>query len=112
MSLNSRNGGRSQVAICRGLRLPGSPERMRSSSWLPGSRLPAKSLQVGSACWLLPGLNRSAEFELAFDARAEFGLSRFSASPGTGRVGSGRAGLRRPYASPVSGRYNPVRIPQ
>ncbi len=52
------------------------------SSWLPASRLPGKSLQVGAVCWLLAGWNRSAEFELALDCWAEFGLSRFSASRG------------------------------
>jgi hypothetical protein len=52
-------------------------------SWrLPASRLPGKSLEVGAVCWLLAGWNRSAEFELALDDRAEFGLSRFSASRG------------------------------
>ncbi len=52
------------------------------SWWLPASRLPGKSLQVGAVCWLLAGWNRSAEFELALHDRAEFGLSRFSASRG------------------------------
>ena len=33
-------------------------------------------------CWLLAGWSRSAEFELALDDRAEFGLSRLSASRG------------------------------
>ena len=46
--------------------------------WLPASRLPGKSLQVASACWLLAGWYRSAEFELALDDWAELGLSRFS----------------------------------
>src|SRR5262245_21499929 len=50
--------------------------------WLPASRLPGKSLQVASVCWLLAGRERSAEFELALDDWAEFGLSRFSASRG------------------------------
>jgi hypothetical protein len=50
--------------------------------WLPASRLPGKSLQVGAVCWLLAGWNRSAAFELALDDWAEFGLSRFSASRG------------------------------
>jgi hypothetical protein len=52
------------------------------SWWLQASRLPGKSLQVGAVCWLLAGWNRSAEFELVIDDRAEFGLSRFSASRG------------------------------
>ena len=52
------------------------------SWWLPASRLPGKTLQVASVCWLLAGWNRSAEFELALDDWAEFGLSRFSASRG------------------------------
>jgi hypothetical protein len=52
------------------------------SWWLPASRLPGRSLQVGAVCWLLAGWNRSAEFELALHDRAEFGLSRFSASRG------------------------------
>ena len=42
-------------------------------------RLPAG---VGAVCWLLAGWERSAEFELALDDWAEFGLSRFSASRG------------------------------
>ncbi len=52
------------------------------SRWLPASRLPGKSLQVASVCWLLAGWNRSAELELALESWAEFGLSRFSASRG------------------------------
>ena len=52
------------------------------SWWLPASRLPGKTLQVASVCWLLAGWNRSAEFELAMGDWAEFGLSRFSASRG------------------------------
>src|SRR5262249_28366185 len=30
--------------------------------WLPASRLPGKSLQVASVCWLLAGWERSASF--------------------------------------------------
>ena len=45
------------------------------SWWLPASRLPGKSLQVASVCWLLAGWERSADFELALDGWAEFGLS-------------------------------------
>jgi hypothetical protein len=71
--------------------------------WLPASRLPGKSLQVASACWLLAGWNRSAEFELALDQWAEFGLSRFSASRGLD--GLERVGLisvaRRSGRSPI-----------
>jgi hypothetical protein len=52
------------------------------SSWLPASRLPQRTLQAASVCLLLAGWNRSAEFELALDNWAEFGLSRFSASRG------------------------------
>jgi hypothetical protein len=48
--------------------------------WLPASRLPGKSLQVGAVCWLLAGWERSAAFELALSEWAEFGFSRFSAS--------------------------------
>ena len=44
------------------------------SWWLPASRLPGKTLQVASVCWLLAGWKRSAEFELALDDWAEFGL--------------------------------------
>ena len=73
------------------------------SWWLPASRLPGKSLQVASVCWLLAGWNRSAEFELALDDWAEFGLSRFSASRGLDELE--RAGLvsvgRTPGRSPV-----------
>ena len=61
------------------------------SWWLPASRLPGKTLQVASVCWLLAGWNRSAEFELALHDRAEFGLSRFSASRGLDELE--RAGL-------------------
>jgi hypothetical protein len=52
------------------------------SWWLPASRLPGKTLQAASVCWLLAGWNRSAEFELAWEDSVEFGLSRFSASRG------------------------------
>jgi hypothetical protein len=56
-----------------------------------------------SVCWLLAGWNRSAEFELAFDDWAEFGLSRFSASRGLAELE--RAELvsvgRMPGRSPV-----------
>src|ERR1700722_7088854 len=52
------------------------------SWWLPASRLPGTSLQVGVVCWLLAGSSRSADFELSLDGWAEFGLSRFSASRG------------------------------
>jgi hypothetical protein len=73
------------------------------SWWLPASRLPGKTLQVASVCWLLAGWNRSAEFELAMGDWAEFGLSRFSASRGSCTLE--RAGLlasiRRPGRSPV-----------
>jgi hypothetical protein len=50
------------------------------SWWLPASRLPGTSLQVGLVCWLLAGWSRSSDFELALDGWTEFGLSRFSAS--------------------------------
>jgi hypothetical protein len=46
------------------------------SWWLPASRLPGRSLQVASVCWLLAGCSRSADFELALDDWAEFGRSR------------------------------------
>jgi hypothetical protein len=73
------------------------------SWWLPASRLPGKSLQVASVCWLLAGWSRSADFELALDGWAEFGLSRFSASRGLD--GLERAGLvsvgRMPGRCPI-----------
>jgi hypothetical protein len=73
------------------------------SWWLPASRLPGRSLQVASVCWLLAGWSRSADFELALDGWAEFGLSRFSGSRGID--GLKRAGLlsvsRTPGQSPV-----------
>ena len=47
---------------------------------------------------------RRAERE---EYRAEFGLSRFLVLPWPGRIGTGRAGLRLPYARLVSDRYNP-----
>jgi hypothetical protein len=68
------------------------------SWWLLASRLPGRSLQVASVCWLLAGWSRSADFELALDSWADFGLSRFSASRGLDELE--RAGLvtvgRRP----------------
>ena len=73
------------------------------SWWLPASRLPGKSLQVASVCWFLAGWERSADFELALDGWAEFGLSRFSASRGLDELE--RAELvsvgRTPGRSPV-----------
>jgi hypothetical protein len=72
------------------------------SWWLPASRLPGKSLQVGAVCWLLAGWNRSAKFELALHDLAEFGLSRFSASRGLDTLE--RAGL-------VSAIQEPGRFP-
>jgi hypothetical protein len=72
-------------------------------AWLlPASRLPGKSLQVASACWLLAGWERSASFELVLDGWQDFGLSRFSASRGLDELG--RAGL-------VSVRSTPGRSP-
>lgn len=72
------------------------------SWWLPASRLPGRSLQVASICWLSAGWSRSAGFELALDDWAEFGLSRFSASRGLDELE--RAGLvsvgRTPGRSP------------
>jgi DNA-binding transcriptional ArsR family regulator len=71
--------------------------------WLPASRLPGKAPQVAAVCWLLAGWERSADFELALDGWAEFGLSRFSASRGLDTLE--RAGLvsavRRPGRSPI-----------
>jgi len=73
------------------------------SWWLPASRLPGKSLQVASVCWLLAGWARSAGFELALDGWVDLGLSRFSASRGLDELE--RAGLvsvgRTPGRSPV-----------
>ncbi len=71
--------------------------------WLPASRLPGRSLQVASVCWLLAGWERAAEFELALDSWPEFGLTRFSASRGLD--GLERIGLvsvaRTPGRSPT-----------
>jgi hypothetical protein len=71
--------------------------------WLPASLLPGRSPQVASVCWLSAGRSRSADFELALDGWAEFGLSRFSASRGLDELE--RAGLvsvgRTPGGSPV-----------
>jgi hypothetical protein len=61
------------------------------SWWLPASRLPGKSLHVGAVCWLLAGWERSASFDLALEAWADLGLSRFSASRGLDELE--RAGL-------------------
>jgi hypothetical protein len=67
------------------------------------SRLPGKSLQVGAVCWDMACWERSAEFELALNAWAEFGLSRYSASRGLDTLE--RAGLvsvgRMPGRPPV-----------
>ena len=41
-----------------------------------------RSSRCASVCRLLAGWNRTAEFELAWDDWAEFGLTWFSASPG------------------------------
>jgi hypothetical protein len=73
------------------------------SWWLPASRLPGKTLQAGAVCWLLAGWSRSAEFELALDDWAEFGLSRFSASRGLATLeGAGLISvLRRSGLCPV-----------
>jgi hypothetical protein len=62
----------------------GRKNRNRSRKTPPPLRLdhPGQSLQVASACSLLARRNRPAEFELALDDWAEFGLSRFSASRG------------------------------
>jgi hypothetical protein len=73
------------------------------SWWLPASRLPGRSLQVGAVCSLLAGWSRSAEFELALDCWAEFGLSRYSAHGGLDgleRIGLVSVG-RTPSRSPV-----------
>jgi hypothetical protein len=73
------------------------------SWWLPASRLPGRSLQVGAVCWLLAGWIQWAEFELALESWAEFGLSRFSAWRGLDTLE--RVGLvsvaRRPGRSPI-----------
>jgi hypothetical protein len=73
------------------------------SWWLPASRLPGKSLQVGAVCWLWAGWNRAADFELALNGRTEFGPSRFSTSRGLDTLE--RTGLisavRRPGLSPI-----------
>jgi len=75
------------------------------SWWLAASRLQGKSLQVGAVCWLLAGWSRSAQFELALDDWAEFGLSRFSASRGldtlerAGLVAVARRSGRSPFVT-------------
>jgi hypothetical protein len=60
-------------------------------------------MHYASVCWLLAGWSRSAELDLALDDRAEFGLSRFSASRGLDELE--RAELvsvgRMPGRSPV-----------
>jgi hypothetical protein len=81
--------------------------------WLPASRLPGKSLPVAAVCWLLAGRERSAEFELALDGWAEFGLSRFSASRGLDTLaGAGLvSAVRRPGRSPVVSILDPTAGP-
>ena len=83
------------------------------SWWLPASRLPGRSLQVASVCWLLAGWERSADFELALDGWAEFGLSRFSASRGLDTMeGAGLVAVaRRPGRSPIVSILNPTSGP-
>jgi hypothetical protein len=73
------------------------------SWWLPACRLPAKSLHVGAACWLLAGWSRSAEFELALGGWADLGISRDSASRGLQELGSAELVniVRSPGRSPV-----------
>jgi hypothetical protein len=78
--------------------------------WLPASRLPGKSLQVASACWLLAGWERSAEFDLALGDWAEFGLSRSSASRGLDTLeGAGLvSAVRRPGRAPTVSILDPL----
>jgi hypothetical protein len=54
-------------------------------------------------CWLLKGWSRSAEFDLALNLWAEFGLSRFSGYRGLDTLeGAGLVStIRRPGRSPV-----------
>lgn len=69
--------------------------------WLPASRLPGKSLQVASACWLRAGWERSADFELAWDGWDELGLTRFLASRGLETLAkAGLIGLDRKQGRP------------
>jgi DNA-binding transcriptional ArsR family regulator len=81
--------------------------------WLPASRLPGRSLQVASVLWLLAGWERSADFELASDDWAEFGLSRSSASRGLDELE--RAGLiaavRRHGRTPMVSILDPIPHP-
>ena len=76
----------------------------------PASRLPGKSLQVASVFWLLAGWERSADFELALDDWAEFGLSRFSASRGLDILaGAGLvSAVRRPGRAPIVSILDPA----
>jgi hypothetical protein len=73
------------------------------SWWLPASRLPGRSLQVASVCWLSAGWSRSADFELSLDGWVDFGLSRFSVARGLDKLE--HAGLvnvfRRPGQSTI-----------
>jgi hypothetical protein len=67
------------------------------------SRLPGRSLQVGTVCWLLAGWSRSAKIEPALENWSEFGLSRFSTSRGLATLeGAGLVSVsRRPGQSPI-----------
>jgi hypothetical protein len=73
------------------------------SWWAPASRLPGRSLQVATVCWLLAGWEKSAEIELVWDDWTEVGLSRSSASRGLDSLE--RAGLvgvlRRTGRAPI-----------
>jgi hypothetical protein len=83
ISVSRKPGRKSLVSVSNPAEPEAGPKRrplywpIRWACWLPASRPPGKSLQAASACWLLAGWERSAEFELALDKLAEFGLSRF-----------------------------------
>jgi hypothetical protein len=79
----------------------GSPAHKKKR--LQQQRLPGRSLQVASVCWLLAGWRRSADFELALDDWAEFGLSRFSAGRGLAELQtSGLVSVNRRVGRPAS----------
>jgi hypothetical protein len=71
--------------------------------WRAALRLDGPALRTASACWMIAGWERAAEFELALGAWLDFGLSRFAA--GRGLKCLDRAGLvgivERPGRSPV-----------
>jgi hypothetical protein len=71
------------------------------SWWLPASRLPGKSLQVASVCWLLAGWGQSADFELVLGRSGRVRPLPVLGLPAPGRLGTGRVGVSGPTRRPT-----------